>query len=203
MSSLVSTGERIDGGEPEAPRRHLSSRQAATVERLVAAVLDELHEVGYDALTVRNVARRAGVAAATAYTYFASREHLVTEVFWRRLESLATPPLDRRRSRSNRVSATLGAIALRVAEEPELASACTVAMLSGDPEVKLLRGRIGRDVHRRLLAAANDEVDPAQITAIELAFFGAMVQAGGDHITYAQLPDLLEQVVGLVMGGSR
>ena len=67
-----------------APRRHLSDRQARTVAGLLDATVDELREVGYDGLTVRNVARRAGVAPATAYNYFASREHLVTEVFWPR-----------------------------------------------------------------------------------------------------------------------
>lgn len=202
MSSVVSMGERTNG--PEAPRRHLSSRQAATVERLAAAVVDELHDVGYEALSVRNVARRAGVAPATAYNYFASREHLVTEVFWRRLESLPMPAVDRRRNRVSRVNSTIASIALRVAEEPELAAACTVAMLSGDPEVKHLRLRIGQDLHRRLVAAIGpDDAEPAEIMAVELAFFGAMVQAGGGHVDYADLPDLLEQVVALVMGARR
>jgi len=102
------------------------------------------------------------------------------------------------------VNATIAAIAGRVAEEPELAAACTVAMLSSDPEVKHLRLRIGADLHRRLVAAVGpDDVDPAEISAIELAFFGAMVQAGGGHVTYAKLPELLEQVVALVMGAKR
>ena len=37
------------------------------------------------------MARRAGVAPATAYTYFASKEHLVTEVFWQRVRELDRP----------------------------------------------------------------------------------------------------------------
>src|SRR4029453_16090430 len=77
----------------EAPRRRLTPRQAATVDRLAAAVVDELATAGYDDLTVRTVARRAGVAPATAYTYFTSKAHLVAEVFWRRLRALsATRP---------------------------------------------------------------------------------------------------------------
>ena len=46
---------------------------------------------GYDGLTVRTVARRAGVAPATAYTYFASKDHLLAEVLWRRLQALPVP----------------------------------------------------------------------------------------------------------------
>ena len=124
----------------ESTRRQLSARQAATVQRLTVAAVEELREHGYDGLTVRNVARAAGVAPATAYTYFTSREHLVTEVFWRRLEAMPETRLDRRRSTAARVGATMSDFALLVADEPELAAACTVAMLATDPDVKLPAG---------------------------------------------------------------
>ena len=96
----------------EATRRRLSSRQALTVARLTEAAVEELRAVGYDGLTVRNVARRAGVAPATAYTYFTSKEHLVTEVFWRRLEALPDPAPDRRRAPARRVADALADMAL-------------------------------------------------------------------------------------------
>src|SRR5690349_24287099 len=80
----------------ESTRRHLSDKQAQTVQGLVVAAVEELREHGYDGLTVRNVARRAGVAPATAYNYFTSRDHLVTEVFWRRLRALPETSLDGR-----------------------------------------------------------------------------------------------------------
>lgn len=197
MSSLVSTGE---ASAIEAPRRRLSPRQAATVDKLVAATVEELREVAYDSLTVRSVAKRAGVAPATAYTYFASRAHLVAEVFWRRLRTVEQPNPDRRRSKVARAGAALAAITSRIAEEPELAAACTAAMLSNDAEVKHLRDRIGAEVHRRLVAAVGDDADPRELTAVEMAFSGALVQAGGHHVTYEELPGLLEQVVALVMG---
>src|SRR5690606_37273408 len=64
-----------------APRKHLSDRQARTVAKLVDAAAEEVVAIGFANLTVRNVAKRAGVAPATAYTYFASKEHLVSEVY--------------------------------------------------------------------------------------------------------------------------
>lgn len=184
----------------ESTRRHLSSRQAATVQRLTEAALEELREQGYDGLTVRNVARRAGVAPATAYTYFASREHLVTELFWRRLAAMPATEIDRRRTASSRASATLADLALLVADEPELASACTVAMLATDPDVKLLRDRIGVEMHRRLVAALGEDTEPAVFRALELAISGAMVQAGMGHLSYEDLPDRLAEVTDLMMG---
>ena len=60
-------------------------RQAETVEKLMAAGLEELREVGHEALTIRSVAHRANVSPATAYTYLASKNHLFAELFLRRL----------------------------------------------------------------------------------------------------------------------
>ena len=181
------------------PRRHLSDRQAQTVQRLVDAAVEELRSVGYDGLTVRNVARRAGVAPATAYNYFASREHLVTEVFWRRLEALPQTRLDGRRSASSRVASTLSEMALLVADEPELAAACTVAMLSNDADVKVLRDRIGLTWRHRLERALGDAADPAVLTTLEFAVSGAMLQAGMGHLDYADLPERLARTADLVV----
>src|SRR5664279_4240068 len=77
----------------EATRRRLTARQAEVVMQLVEAT-----EVGYAGLTVRTVARRAGVAPATAYTYFGSKDHLLAEVLWRRMQFL--PPVDATGARS-------------------------------------------------------------------------------------------------------
>ena len=62
------------------------------VLQLVQATSDEIDEVGYAGLTVRSVARRAGVAPATAYNYFSSKDHLLAEVLWRHMQAL--PPVE-------------------------------------------------------------------------------------------------------------
>ena len=61
----------------EAPRRHLTERQAGLVQRLVEAAAEEVEDHGYGPITVRSIAKRAGVATATAYTYFSSKDHLL------------------------------------------------------------------------------------------------------------------------------
>lgn len=183
-----------------APRRHLSDRQARTVTTLLDAAVQELREDGYDSLSIRSVARRAGVAPATAYNYFASREHLVTEVFWRRIEALPEASIDGRRSASTRAAAVLSEMALLVADEPELAAACTVAMLSNDPDVKVLRDRIGLTWRHRLQVALGDHADPAVLRSLEFAVSGAMLQAGMGHLDYNELPDQLARTAELVVG---
>jgi AcrR family transcriptional regulator len=187
----------------EGTRRRLSPRQAHTVDKLVEATVEELRAVGYDGLTVRNVARRAGVAPATAYTYFVSKDHLVTEVFWRRLHLLPETAVERRRSPAARASATLADLALLVADEPELAAACSVAMLAPDPDVALLRDRIGGEMHRRLARALGVHADPVVLSTLELATSGALLQAGMGHLRYDELPGVLARVADLVVGGRR
>jgi AcrR family transcriptional regulator len=185
----------------DAPRRALSDRQARTVVRLADAAVVELAATGYAGLTVRGVARRAGVAPATAYTYFASKEHLVAEVYWRRYRDQPLTTSDRPTSRLARVVEVLEGFALVVADEAALSAACTVAVLADDPEVRVLRERIGAELHRRLLAALGDDADAATVEALQFAASGVLLQIGTGHLTYEDLPDVLARVAGVVVGG--
>ncbi|MEZ5180714.1 MAG: helix-turn-helix domain-containing protein [Acidimicrobiales bacterium] len=187
---------------PQAPRRHLSDRQARPVDRLVEAAAEEVVEVGYAAMTVRNVAKRAGVAPATAYTYFASKEHLVSEVYLRRFAAQPESTPDPGRPAAARATDALLAFALAVSEETELAAAVTVAMLADDPEVRDLRARIGLEVHRRLVDALGDDAEPTAIRTLELATSGALLQVGTGHLAYDDVPRLLAETAELVLGGA-
>ena len=181
----------------EPTRRRLTERQADTVRRLTDAAVAEVGETGYDGLTVRNVARRAGVAPATAYTYFASKNHLITEVFWRRLSAL--PPVRAGGGLRERVTAVLREIALLVSDEPELAAACTTALLGGDPDVRELRARIGVAIRERLRAALAGHDDPKILGALELAYTGALVHAGMGYTSYARMADRLAEMAELIL----
>ncbi len=183
----------------EATRRVLTARQAQTVQALADAALAELRSLGYDQLTVRNVARRAGVAPATAYTYFASREHLVTEVFWRKLSALPEPRIDRRRCAADRVTAAIADIMQLTMEQPQLTSAITVAMMADDPDVAHLRDRVGLAIHQRFVLALGEHADSAVIRALDLAMAGALVRAGTGHLTYQEVPERIAEVAALLL----
>jgi AcrR family transcriptional regulator len=184
-------------------RRGLAGRQAERVDALVDATIAELRSVGYDGLTVRNVARRAGVAAATAYTYFGSKDHLVAEVFWRRLAALPAPTVDGRRSAATRVSSALRDLALHIAAEPELAAASTTAILAADPDVQRLRARIGVAFTQRLQHALGGDQDPAVVRTLNLALSGALLQAGMGYFSYTELADRMDEVVRLAVRSGR
>lgn len=144
------------------------------------------------------VAAEAGVGAATAYTYFASKEHLIAEVFWRRLASAPVPPNDSPEP-ADRVVAVLRHIALLLADEPELAGAVTHALLGEDAEVKHLRLRIGRELHRRLLIALGPDGTPDVAESLELLYAGALVRAGMGFGSYTQIADRLEAAARLLL----
>jgi AcrR family transcriptional regulator len=200
MSSSAGAAQTSPSGSVAAPT--LSARQLDTVNRLVEAAVEEVRAVGFSGLTVRNVASRAGVAAATAYTYFGSKEQLVSEVFWRRLKALPHARPDGRLTAANRVAAMLREVAMLVADEPELSAACTVALLADEPAVKHLRDRIGGNIHQRLVESLGED-DPVIIGALELAYSGAMLQTGTGHLSYDELGDRLADTAELLLGGNR
>ena len=183
----------------ESTRRRLTAKQADTVDRLGKAAVDLLNREGFAGLTVRRVAAEAGVGAATAYTYFSSKEHLVAEVFWRRLA--AAPPAGHASAEpATRVIDVLHHIALLVADEPEFAGAVTTALLGRDPDVEVLRQRIGRDIRGRLSAALGPDVDPDVIDSLEMLYSGALVRAGMGHVSYADIARRLEKSARLMLG---
>jgi AcrR family transcriptional regulator len=65
-------------GEP-GTRRRPGGRTARATQAILAAVIDELAEAGYAALSLDRVAARAGVHRATVYRRWASKESLVAD----------------------------------------------------------------------------------------------------------------------------
>jgi AcrR family transcriptional regulator len=197
---MSSAAASTSGVTREPVRRHLSERQADTVARLTDAAVEEVRRTGYEGLTVRNVAKRAGVAPATAYTYFASKDHLVAEVFWRRLRTQvpAEPAADA--TAAERVTTAIGDLAGLVGDEPELASAVTTAMLASDPDVERVRDQIGVEVAERLTRALGPDLDEARLDALQLSLWGAMLSAGMGYFPHAELAERMSGVVGIVLG---
>jgi AcrR family transcriptional regulator len=176
----------------ESTRRRLTRKQADTIHRLSTAAMTVLSREGFGGLTIRLVAAEAGVGAATAYTYFSSKEHLVAEVFWRRLASSPAPTNDDDIAPGDRAVAVLRDIALLVADEPEFAGAVTAALLGRDPDVQHLRDRIGREIRDRLEHALGPRNVPAVVSALELLYTGALVNAGMGYASYTEVADRLE-----------
>ncbi|HZU78754.1 MAG TPA: helix-turn-helix domain-containing protein [Acidimicrobiales bacterium] len=180
-------------------RRPLTERQAEVVTRLVEAAVEEIHDHGYEGLTVRNVARRAGMAPASAYTYFSSKDHLVAEALWRKLARLPTAAPDDATA-LERVVAELRALGSFMADDPALSAACTTALLGPGPDVMDLRTRIGHEIHSRLRSALGPGGDRRALQILELAYTGAMLSTGMGHLSFADVADQLTEAAHLVLG---
>ncbi len=202
MSSdaLVATASQPERRPEPAPRNR---RQEETFRKVLAAGIDTLRERGYADLTVRAVAARAKVAPATAYTYFSSKNHLIAEVY---LDLVQQVPYftDVNEPMPSRVERVLRHLALVVADEPEVGAACTAALLGagGDPVVCATRDRIGAEIHRRVASAIGPGADHGTVSALEMAFFGALVQAASGQVTYREVADRLVDVAGLILSGA-
>ena len=182
----------------EATRRSLTPHQAEVVQLLVDSATAEVEANGYEGMSMRTVARRAGVAPATAYTYFSSKEHLLAELLWRRIRTLPVPTAASGGTAGGRLTRTVRELGMFTDESPELAAACTVALLASSPDVKHLRDRIGAEIHRRMSAALGDDADPTVVRVLETAYVGALLTAGMGHLTYAEVPGLVAEAARLM-----
>ena len=192
------SSEAVVAVTPEGADVPRNRRQEETFRKVLRAGMEMLRETSYADLTVRAVAARAKVAPATAYTYFSSKNHLIAEVY---LDLIRQTPFftDVNDTRLSRVQQALRSLALVIADEPEVAVACTTAVLSNDAGVHRVRDRIGAEIHKRIKSALGPDADPQIVSALEMTYYGALVHAGSGTLTYHQVADRMAYVVGLIL----
>ncbi len=203
MTSDVSTQneeslESLENVPVRTTRQWLSKRQSATVATLLDAGLDQLREHGYEQLTVRAVAGRAGVTHTTAYSYFSSKGHLVAEMLWWRLRAVPVPITDQSMPLTTRITEALRGPGLVLGDDPALAQAALAALLTEDPDVSRLRDTIGADLTHRIESALGSDADPELTEALLLAFSGAMLQAGMGYFDFAGVVRRMTSVARLL-----
>jgi AcrR family transcriptional regulator len=185
----------------ELAARRRNRRQEDTIRKILDAAVELLHHSSYSDLTMRSVAAKAGVAPATAYTYFSSKNALIAEVYLRRVQNVRLFT-DVNQTTQQRVAAQLHELALLVADEPEVAAATTTALMGDEPEVRQVRDKIGLEVRRRISAALGPGSWPEVLATLEMVFYGALVQAGSGSTSYYQMADRLDSVIALIMGSA-
>lgn len=179
--------------------RRPDRRPARTIRKLLDAGAAELRATSYSAMTMRSVAARAEVSPASAYTYFPSKNALVTTLY---LETLKTVPLqiDSAATPKTRVGTAIREMLLAGADEPEIISACATAMLADEPAVEAVRAEIIQEFGRRLRAALGPGWRPEVLTTLGLTFAGALMSAR--FVDYEQISAQLDDAVGLVLGAA-
>ncbi|MFD9593450.1 TetR/AcrR family transcriptional regulator [Kitasatospora sp. NPDC059973] len=132
---------------PAAARTPQQDRSRATRQRLLAAAVDCLAEVGWNGATVSVVAERAGVSRGAAQHHFPTREDLFTAAV------------------EHVTAERLAAVRAHADELPAAGPDRTVAVV--DMIVRLYTGPLFRAALHLWVAAATDEPLRARIVALE------------------------------------
>jgi AcrR family transcriptional regulator len=139
MKAATLTRRAMRWGPSAPPETALNARQLARRKRVVAAAMDLASRGGYEAVQMRDVAARAGVALGTLYRYFSSKDHLPAHTWadWsHEIEAhMSRHPL-RGTSRTERIVDFIRRATRALEREPKLASALVKSLLVSDPNAE-------------------------------------------------------------------
>jgi TetR/AcrR family transcriptional regulator, cholesterol catabolism regulator len=155
------------GTSPEAEFSTAAQRERR--QRILDATLALASKGGYDAVQMRAVAERAGVALGTLYRYFPSKIHLLVSglarEFERDQEKLDRAPIPGD-TPQERTIYVLGRITRKMQREPMLTEAMTRAFMFADPSAAAEVNTVARLVERMLTRAMHDGEPSADDIAI-------------------------------------
>lgn len=147
----------------------LTSSQAARRQRVLVSALELAADGGYEAVQMRDVATRAGVALGTIYRYFPSKDALLAAAMVEWMEDLERRVSQRAPSgdtTTERVYDVLRRAIGTMERQPKLAEAVITALTSDDREAGSASAATTDVMLRVLLQAFPDDVDPQTEAAI-------------------------------------
>ncbi|GAA1009321.1 TetR family transcriptional regulator [Streptomyces sp. F-3] len=196
------------------PLRHapVQRRSAERLTRILDACAELLDEVGYDALTTRAVALRAGVPIGSVYRFFGNKRAMADALAQRNLERFAERVTERlRRTGSGDWRVAMDAVLEEYLEMKRTAPGFSlvdfgnqipVGVRRGEPNhrvadrlAELLSGRLKRpldDDLRRTFLVAVETAD----TLVQLAF---RVDPQGDERIIGEMRAMLRAYLGRVL----
>lgn len=184
--------------------RTLSREQQARRARLVQAARELASGGGYPAVTMHDVADRAGVARATVYRYFSSKDHLLIEVAaeWAQLIADVQVPGE---DPAERLSVLLEALVDLAAADLPLTSAVVQAVTSQDAGVDEARNELFGYVRDRFTEAIDPDGALGSVSGIPMEdvemVVGQLVLAGLVSLTSLARPR--DEVRAMVRTASR
>jgi AcrR family transcriptional regulator len=170
--------------------------------QVLDAMVELLREVPYSRITLRSIAKRAGVSHGEICAYFRSKDAIVAEIY---LERLRAAPLvvDVEQSVQARITAQFSQLVMLLAEEPGIAAACSSALVRNEPSVRAIRQRIHAELQRRVRTALRSGAWPEVAETLEFGLLGALVQASCGWRTFSENADDLTSVVAVVLPDGR
>ncbi len=178
-------------------------RGEAVVRAVIEATIEELARVGFTAMSIEQVAERAGVNKTTVYRRFPTKVDLVVAALKTQKGPLVRDPVDHGDLRSDLV-ALLGATNRAISEGRGKSLFRTLLGERADPEVARLAERLRRDGERGPMlvlqrAIARGELAPETDLFLLLhALFGAIMHRvflEDQAMTHAEIEKLTDMVL--------
>jgi AcrR family transcriptional regulator len=167
--------------EPLAPAE-MTSGQLARRAKLIETVVALIQEVGPEAVQMRDVAERSGIALGTAYRYFASKEHLFAVALTEWQDRLTRRIVQNARAELGATSAdeqvrTYLRRELRgFARNPQLAALMVRMHVSPDPHARATLIRM-RDANTAVMRGLLSDLDPATARRLQAALDAVLINA--------------------------
>jgi TetR/AcrR family transcriptional regulator, cholesterol catabolism regulator len=195
--------------DPTGTPARLSSRQAARRQRLLDGALALLEERDYERISVREVAEAAGVALATLYHYFPSKDHLFAEALVQWARNLG-PDVTRRPLNGATPAQRLEGALLRAArafeKRPQLARLLTRFETTDEPFAHEVLARLDattRDVYLDLLDDLPRDEALRVVRVLDAVFDSSLRAWSSGRATTADLRRAISDAVALLLGGDR
>ena len=205
-SELASDGS---SGAAVAAARATTPSQRARRQAVLAAAIGLAREGGYDAVQMREVAERAGVALGTLYRYFPSKVHLLATALGDQLEARNRSVAARRRPADpgDRVLLMFDLLLHDLEEDRLLSEALVRAMMFADASVSNEVVRV-REVTNRMITESVygrghevDKIDAVVAEIIGKVFMSDLLGWLGDQMSIDDLRASLVSTVRVALAG--
>ena len=160
----------------------LTRSQHARRARVVEAAMELASEGGYDAVQMRDVAGRAGVALGTVYRYFNSKDHLLAAALleWARAmaETMNQRPIPAGETPADRLVEVIRRITRNSAKQPVLFAALVTAITAPDPAVSECQSEVAEivsSVLSRPLEGVDEETRAGVVRVLSHVWFSVLV----------------------------
>lgn len=185
----------------------LTAKGLVRRQRIVEAAIDLGTEGGYEAVHMRVVAERAGVALATVYRYFESKDHLLSAAVSEWTSQLQSR-LDRSPARGDTPAERLVDVLRRASRglerRPQFAAALIRALHSPDPAV----AAAAADVRQQISAMTTPILDglPPQdvegiVSVLGHVWNSAIMSWANGRAPISSIGDELENAARLLLAG--
>jgi AcrR family transcriptional regulator len=147
---------------------------------------------------MRDIARKANVSTATAYTYFASKEHVYAEAYLVGVHTLterlrARPP--RGTTAADRVASVFRRAVEGAASTGDVVQATAIALASSDSAVASVRPLVDDAFDEWMtiaLAGARIADRASTLKALQLTMFAAFVAVAHGRLSLAEVGNVLD-----------